>query len=178
MTQVYPRTWRRRLLPALAGAVVLGGCASAGMPAASPPSSPAAGRAEVAQLEQQIAGARAALGLPARTESFREPAQTAGDEVSAPAPAPSSASPPAAPPAEPASERRVARATGEVAAAKKQDACEVDPCRYARAICQAASRICDLARYLGDQDALDRCGRARQDCAEARRATRGGCPGC
>ena len=157
------------LLPAL----WLGSCA-AGMSSSRTPSSPAQGREELAQLEGEIATDRVALGLPPRAEEKTATAadQSAHGGAEAFAPAPS-ASPP--PPAAPAERAAVNSAAGGAA---KEDVCTVDPCRYTRAICAAATRICDIARYLGDEDARGRCGRAQQDCSEARRVTRDNCPGC
>jgi hypothetical protein len=157
------------LLAALA-ALVIAGCAASSQRSASsgPPASPAAAQSELATLERQIDGARASLGLEPRAD--RAEALKLGEQATRPdrPPAPE---PVLAPPARTsASELASDRA--------ERDGCGRDPCRYTRAICEAASRICEIARYLQEADARGRCGRALQDCQQARRATRDRCPGC
>lgn len=154
--------------------LTLGGCASAGKapgsPAAlPPPSSPAEARRELVELEASIHHNRLALGLPARAEADQ------AQGVASPGPSEASqAEPPAAPAAEspppaPVAAEKVSRA--EATSADEEADCSPG-CRYTRAICHAAERICTLARYLGEEDAHRRCRRAQQDCRDARQATR------
>jgi hypothetical protein len=137
-------------------------------PSQKMPASTAEGRAELARLEQQSAAGRAALGLPPRPARAEPPAEAspalkkeAADEAVS----------------EQDSAANAPALSGESGGAAGES-CSQDPCRYTRAICEAASRICDIARYLGDEEAKGRCSRARQDCAEARRSTRDSCPAC
>jgi hypothetical protein len=153
--------------------VWLGSCAASAPSQRAAPSSPAQGRTELAELEGEIARNRVALGLPARTDKT-EIAADQTEHLAAAGQAEPSAPPPAAAPA-PA--ERVAQAKSSGGSAR-EEACNVDPCRYTKAICDAAARICDIARYLGDGDARSRCGRAQQDCSDARRTTGDRCPGC
>jgi hypothetical protein len=159
----------------LTAAIVLAGCgASKAMaPAAvdAPlPNSPGEARHEMAQLERQIVEGRVALGLPARSKAqvsddgVAESAGVAGEEAPRPVQA--------APPPEPASD------SVECAKREERDAPCDDSCRYTKAICHAAARICRLARFLEEEDARRRCRRAQQDCREAQRTTAGSCTGC
>jgi len=162
----------RVIVPGLLAAA-LAACASAGAPATAmqaAPSSPWEGRREISDLERQIEQGRVALGMPARQQPTRTPPESAGSEGHALDAAPEAK--PAPPPA-PSVE-----AAEPVVRAKKDDHCGVGSCRYTRAICAAASRICGIARYLDDEDARSRCARAEQDCQDARKVTRGSCPGC
>lgn len=169
--------------------LLLNGCATGSSPrgsapaqaaGAEPPASRAAGQQELASLEQEIERDRSALRLGPRLAS--SPAEVDARPAEAPAPTATSPeraladrgpAPDAAEPAEaaPAKEDRSERESSV-------DACAALPCRYTRAICTAADRICVLARYLDDQDSRDRCGRARQDCRQARLSTGQKCPGC
>jgi len=160
----------------LAGA--LHGCASAGKSAVEsmpPPSSPREARQQMDQLEQMIRDNRVALGLPAQEEvTIATGRATGGAEPAAPrAPGP----PPAMAPPEPASadaaeEAPLARESRAPSSGWRATRRHCAPgCRYTKAICQAAGRICGLARYLGDEDASRRCQRAERDCRDARRAT-------
>jgi hypothetical protein len=51
-------------------------------------------------------------------------------------------------------------------------------CNHVRAICYAARRICQIARHLREYRALLTCQRARDRCADARRAARRRCRAC
>lgn len=51
-------------------------------------------------------------------------------------------------------------------------------CRHTGAICLAASKICLLARQLGDQPALEACRRAEARCEDARSIAKQTCPPC
>lgn len=163
--------WRTKAALLLLQAL-LAGCASSRAMAPAPsrklPSSPAEGRAELAELEQQIEASRAALGLPPRPAGARPPAE--------PSPAAEKEAANEAAAAQDSAARAPSYSTESAGASG--DGCGQGPCRFTRAICEAASRICDIARYLGDQEAQGRCSRAQQDCAEARRSTRQSCPGC
>lgn len=144
-------------------ALALAGCAgmakSAGPAVKSePPSSPEAARAEIDDLERLIAGGRRQLGLPGHDEGAAQGGADVAPERVLPAePAPP---PPAAAAEAPARESTAATADEAV-----------DPCRHTRAICHAARRICQLADYLAEDDARQRCARAQQDCAAARQRT-------
>ena len=169
---------------ALLAAVFLGACASSQAPGASmsPPSSPAEGRQQLEELEGRIARDRVALGLapraprPAADAARQEGADTAAGATheAKPAPAPAPAEEPAAAPAR----VTASKSRGEEEDAMDARCSERGPCRYTRAICSAAERICVIAAYLADDDARRRCARARQDCTEARETTRATCPGC
>jgi hypothetical protein len=157
-------------------ALLLLSCAASqqGMPAMRGPSSPAEGQAQMATLEQQIERDRAALGLPHRPPPAEPRDQRTVDLPSAPKPM-------AAPPPPPREDHMLAKARVEASASagEPEPTCTGHgPCRYTRAICAAADRICAIAGFLGDADARQRCGRARQDCQDARQATRDRCPGC
>ena len=171
-----------------------GGCAAGGKqaPAAAmaPPASPADARRELSLLEQQIRANRVALGLsvpererPEKSAAGAAPAEEPADHAPA---APRMPSPPPAPAARlaPDAEESVGvsgrtpggtggRYTGgRQPAQSDEDSCAPN-CRYTKAICHAADRICGLARYLREADATRRCERARSDCKEARKATEG-----
>ena len=138
-------------------------------PSTSPPASPTSARQEIKELEQQNARRRAALGLP----SLLQPVEA---ESPAP-PAAGAASTPAEPDrvSSPAPEMPAEEATEE--AASYRGPCSAR-CKISRAICSASRRICVIARYLGDADAIRRCQRARRDCRQSRRATEDDCSGC
>ncbi len=189
---------RRHVGRAVAGYAFLAffsfaGCASSRMaPPESMPSSSAEGQQEIADLEQQIARGRVALGLGAREnlgEQDRSPALRSAASAPRAAAPPAPAAPVMAPSA-PASEGVMDTSSSD-SPRQESDASEVQsktsseeqevcpgPCRFTRAICQAAGRICRIAEYLGESDAHQRCQRAQQDCAEARSATLNSCPDC
>lgn len=160
----------------LTAVVVLAGCAAskAMAPAAvdAPlPNTPGEAKHELAQLERQIVEGRVALGLPARSKA--QVLEDTGSAENAGSAGPDEAPRPAqAAPAEPVSE------SVECAKREERDAPCDDSCRYTKAICHAAARICRLARFLEEEDARRRCRRAQQDCREAQRTTAGSCSGC
>lgn len=145
-------------------------------------------RQQVAQLEQLIDGHRVALGLPERGELIEEKEsvvdkqgtgidkqgtviakQVERDEMKAePQPAPVT----------PTCDAPAPRSLAESSGSEEPPRQCPESCRLTRAICSAADRICVLARYLAEEDARKRCKRARQDCSEARQATRSTCAGC
>ena len=178
-------TLARLLLATGVLAIALAGCASSQRAslASGPPASPAQGRSELNQLEQRIERDLAALGLASQgqtAEAVRLGELAARPErldrqPSAGQVTPSAPPPPTAAPADALAAKSEAR---ERASAAAEDSCGRDPCRYTRAICDAASRICEIARYLEEPDARARCGRALQDCQQARKATQDRCPGC
>jgi hypothetical protein len=170
-----------RALALITLAGVVHGCASAGKsPVASmpPPSSPTEARQQMEQLERMIRDNRVALGLPAsrsgEVTATGEDAET-GEQVQAgakhvePAVRPALPSPPPAmaPPEPPA------RMAESVSSGGRSEPTCAPGCRHTRAICEAAERICGLARYLGEDDAFRRCEQARRDCRDARHATAG-----
>jgi hypothetical protein len=154
------------------------------------PSSPADARRELTLLEQQIRDNRIALGLPVPEQERLEKSRAGGAAPAAPPPADDAADHAMEPPVTPsaaAPAREYSPASGLTGrepsgtgarysksrpAQSDEDSCAPN-CRYTKAICHAADRICGLARYLGEEDALRRCERAQSDCKEARKATRG-----
>jgi hypothetical protein len=171
----------RHALLLVAGALALAGCASSparqrSSVASGPPASPGEGRSELVALEHRIARDLVALGLAPQ----RDPAEAAQlGEAATRADQPRPAAPPPSPaPAEAPADALAAKSESTERASGGEDACGRDPCRQTRAICDAASRICEIARYLQEADARARCGRALQDCQAARKATQARCPGC
>lgn len=171
-----------RAIALLTIAGALHGCASAGRSAVEsmpPPSSPGEARQQMDQLEQMIHDNRVALGLPAREEvEIAAGKASGGAEPAAPRPAiPAPEAPPTMAPPSPAStdaadEPRAMESREPGSGWRRASRRHCAPgCRYTKAICQAAGRICGLARYLGDDDASRRCQRAERDCRDARRAT-------
>jgi len=158
---------------------LMGGCASSGKaPLASmpPPQTPAEARQQMEQLERMIEDNRVALGLPARQEpeqtQARHAAPAAPSAGGAEAPRPESADDAVTYAPEPCAPAPAAKASARMEERHYEDRPTCTPgCRYAKAICGAAERICNLARYLGEPDARHRCQRAQQDCRAARRAT-------
>jgi hypothetical protein len=165
----------------LAGAA---GCAASGqLPStqAPVPADPESARQELVALEQQIEQDRQALGLaPAPESAAPEQGQRpAGASAEARMPRPTQPPPAAEPPPSLQSDAATQEEAMEPMELKaRQEACS-RPCRLAHAICKAAARICQLADFLGEEDARRRCGRAREDCEEAREAVRDrDCSGC
>jgi hypothetical protein len=158
-------------------ALLLSGCAAYQSGAMRAPASPAEGQAQIASLEQQIERDRAALGLPHRPPP--PPLAEASDHRNDLPAARPTVTPAAAPPPAPSPMEPMAKAASASGSDRDEPTCSGrGPCRYTRAICEAAERICSVAGFLGDTDARQRCGRARQDCQDARQATRDRCPGC
>jgi hypothetical protein len=160
-------------------ALLLTRCASSPMSAKETiPATAADGQREIEELSREIERNRAALGLLPR---LQEPAERRAPE------APSSGGTrldvpraPALAPAPVAAEARVSatdKKKRDVDEESREGRCK-GPCRYTRAICSAADRICALSRFLADDDSRRRCDRARRDCQEARQVTRDSCPGC
>lgn len=170
----------RHALLLIAGA--LAGCASSPASqrtsvASGPPASPGEGRSELVALEHRIARDLVALGLAPRRDPA-EAVQLGEAATRADQARPAAAPPPSPSPAEAPADALAAKSESRERASGGEDSCGRDPCRHTRAICDAASRICEIARYLQEADARARCGRALQDCREARRSTQDRCPGC
>ena len=153
--------------------LVLGGCAgqrahvpaTAAMEQAPLPDTPAQARAEIARLEREIQRSRQGLGLPAELSAPAPAMDGAPAEAVSEAEADESPAPESAP---------LSRSEGRQS--DSRGACS-QPCKLARAICRAAGRICNIADYLGDETARDKCARAKVDCMEAR-GKAGRCPDC
>jgi hypothetical protein len=161
-------------------------------PTSSPPASRIEGQRELEELTVEIERNRVALGLPERrevgsagempSEALRPQPADAADQAAPSAPMPGQAAPSQAPELESAPETNAKASAMEepregYAHQRAAEQCP-EPCRYTKAICHAAGRICDIARYLDEEDARRRCDRARQDCSEAQRATAERCESC
>jgi hypothetical protein len=194
---------KRRLPLIAAGAALLAGCGCAGsmQPASQRPlpSTKGEARMELAELDRQISERRAALGLGPRLALAelappggpqRATKSTAGGEAPA-APAapreeaiqPAPAAKPSPPAAHESSDAVYATAVGSSEEDDEQERrlarCQQNKsCRFTKAICHAAERICRLARFLSESDAQKRCLRAQRDCSDARKATAGTCSDC
>lgn len=159
-------------------AMSLAGCAgsraaapaTAGAEQAPLPHTPDQARAELHRLERQIQHSRQGLGLPTRPTAPLPTSDSTDRSTVAETTAEAETEADKAPTVDAPRPAEAAEATGAPAGGWTGDTgerCSI-PCRLARAICDAARRICSIADYLRDQTARGKCVAAKDDCNEAR----------